>query len=91
MACVLQIIEHAAGFPSTLSDLYVVECDVDAHNGRGSLVGSHNIDEAKRFANMREAMNYWRRVSRVCPFRDDGQPNRPLTAFTVTIVNIGSE
>ena len=38
-----------------------------------------------RFVSIAEAMEYWRTVSTTVPFRPDGKPNRPLTAYTVEI------
>ncbi len=42
---------------------------------------------AKRFATAAAAAEYWRRDSGV--LRDDGKPDRPLTAWTVEIVDVG--
>jgi hypothetical protein len=40
---------------------------------------------ALRFENGGDAMRFWRQQSILQPLRDDGKPNRPLTAFTVEI------
>lgn len=42
--------------------------------------------QAKRFPDAAAALEEWRRVRTVDPVRADGQPNRPLTALTVSIV-----
>ncbi len=42
---------------------------------------------ARRFATPAEAIEYWRRGSGV--LRDDGKPDRPLTAWSVEIVDVG--
>ena len=63
---------------------YVISCDTDAWEGRGAVVFTHDITKAKRFENISEALEYWRRQSRVVPLRPDGKPNRPLTAYHVT-------
>lgn len=59
--------------------------DVDTHNGRGYadlvFVGS----QAKTFASQAEAHAFWTQISTRRPRRPDGEPNRPLTAFTVMI------
>jgi hypothetical protein len=44
-----------------------------------------NPAKALRFATTGEAFEFWRQQSRVCPLRPDGEPNRPLTAFTIEI------
>jgi hypothetical protein len=31
-------------------------------------------------------MSDWKRESTTHPTRDDGRPNRPMTAFTVTVI-----
>ena len=49
------------------------------------LVTSPNIKEARGFPSVVEAMRYLRQVCPNQPFRDDGEPNRPLTAFTIEL------
>jgi hypothetical protein len=41
---------------------------------------------ALRFPTGAAALECWRRQSPTHPFRPDGEPNRPLTAFSVEIV-----
>lgn len=64
---------------------YLVRCDVDDHEGRGEIYVSNDKANAKRFADLMEAMAYWKRPSNIVPLRPDGRPNRPLTAFSVTV------
>lgn len=45
--------------------------------------------DALTFATARAAMDFWRQVSVTVPVRPDGQPNRPLTQFTVELVPVG--
>jgi hypothetical protein len=40
---------------------------------------------AKRFASMIDAFEFWRQQSTTMPLRPDGQPNRPLTHYTISI------
>jgi len=68
--------------------LYLKSFDVDAHNGRGSVKLTGNKADALRFADVGEAMAAWKRQSKVVPFRDDGKPNRPLTAYHATFETI---
>lgn len=64
---------------------YLAGYDVDAHGGRGWAHWSANLDDALRFETNVAATEVWRKQSTVRPIRPDGKPNRPLTAFTVTI------
>lgn len=52
--------------------------------GGGLIVTTADPSQAKAFANVREALEEWRRASVAHPLRSDGHPNRPLSAFTVT-------
>jgi hypothetical protein len=64
---------------------YVVSYNPDAHGGRGEVAGSMDIAQARRFNTVHDAMAFWRQTSTVLPVREDGKPNRPLTALTVTV------
>jgi|SRR5215831_4915616 len=44
--------------------------------------------EAMKFDSKREAMECWNTQSTVVPYRPDGRPNKPLTAFTVEIKSL---
>jgi len=58
--------------------------DPDAYDGRGDAAFTGDPAKAKRFPDSRAAMTEWTRQSVVRPLREDGKPNRPLTAFTVS-------
>lgn len=64
---------------------YLEQGDVDAHEGRGDALLTGNIDRALEFDTAEKAFAYWKRIPVARPFRPDGEPNRPLTAFTVEI------
>lgn len=51
----------------------------------GIIEASGNIRKALRFASIQDAIGYSRQVSTAMPVRPDGEPNRPLTAFTILI------
>lgn len=70
---------------------YVESFDVDAHGGRGSVTTTADLDSALILSSFREAYAAWTRQSDVRPFREDGQPNRPLTAFTIELVHVDTE
>lgn len=90
MPCVIKL-EWPAGevvIGEVEAGSYVAEYDPDAHDGFGYVRGTSNIAEAKPFASAAEALGFYRQTSTVRPLRGDGRPNRPLTAFTVSIENI---
>lgn len=64
---------------------YLEHYDPEAHEGRGSAKWTADIDHALLFPTMEAAMEFWRKQSRTRPLRPDGKPNRPLTAFNVTV------
>jgi hypothetical protein len=64
---------------------YVMSFDPDANDGRGELLTTPSLDQALKFDDQAGALRFYRQASTVHPLRDDGKPNRPLTAFTVTI------
>jgi hypothetical protein len=72
------------------SDRYLRNFDVNARAGRGATAFTRDPYGAMRFANAAEAMRTWQTQSSVRPFRDDGLPNRPLTAFTIEVVKLSS-
>lgn len=68
---------------------YLLSYDLDARRGRGSSEWTPDIGEALRFPSATQAMDVWQSVSPSNPVRDDGKPNRPLTAFTVEPRRVG--
>lgn len=44
---------------------------------------------ARKFQTQVAAWEYWRKTCKRDPKRADGKPNRPLTAFTITVHRIG--
>lgn len=66
-------------------ETYLYDCDFEAAGGRSIATFSDRAD-AKTFPTMREALQYLKTVPPSRPVRDDGQPNRPLRAFTVEFV-----
>jgi hypothetical protein len=66
---------------------YLAAFDPGASDGRGYAEWTADPAAAKVFPSKIAAFGFWRAQSRVTPFRDDGHPNRPLTAWTVAIEN----
>ena len=65
--------------------LFLKDCDFEAHNGRGEFVTTASKKKAIKFTTMEAALKYYKTQSETVPLRWDGQPNRPLTALTVSI------
>jgi hypothetical protein len=59
--------------------------DPDAHDGRGDLRVTDDRQKALSFGSPGEALRFWKKQSTVRPLRSDGEPNRPLTAWTMGI------
>jgi hypothetical protein len=89
----IAILIHGVQMPSgpmrcPESGHYIQRFDVGACDGRDSILTTLDITKAAHFADAGEALEFWRTQSRTVPFRDDGEPNRPLTAFTVSMVPV---
>jgi hypothetical protein len=72
--------------PEEIAGQFLVAFDFEAENGKGWGLFTHCLWCAKRFPTATSAMQFFRRQSKSKPYRPDGQPNRPLTASTVEIV-----
>jgi hypothetical protein len=66
---------------------YLKAYDPDGNGGAGTWELTDDKAQAMRFADEVEATECWRAQSTVVPLRIDGNPNRPLTQFNVTIEN----
>lgn len=64
---------------------YVSRYDPDAHGGRGEVWTVVDPREALQFDSLVALADFHRQVSKVKPLREDGKPNRPITAYTVSI------
>jgi hypothetical protein len=85
---VIQIIGLAAGHPHPYDGQYVVDYDPTplARGERPILVTTNDIGHARQFDNPLLAFRFWKMDSGAT--RDDGKPDRPLTAFTVEITKL---
>lgn len=68
--------------PDFFNGCYLASCDHEGLGGLGEYSFTDNPDEAMTFSDMGQALEFYRRQSVTRPLRDDGEPNRPLTAFT---------
>ncbi len=87
---VIKIIGVAGDVTSQAMDAkvgqYVAEFYPEAFLGRGDIVTTDVLSEAKVYPSPRAAMEEWRTVPTTRRVRTDGRPNRPMTAFTVEII-----
>jgi hypothetical protein len=92
MACVIQLLApaHWTGIVSSTEDnRYLMDCDPATMSGEAwKIPRTADIKQAKQFDDAGDAIEFWRTQSRVNPIREGGKPNRPLTAFSVEIVQV---
>lgn len=62
--------------------------DLEAHDGRGATEWTRDIGSAHKFSDFTEALSTWKAQSKRHPVRPDGKPNRPLTAYTVSVETV---
>jgi hypothetical protein len=93
---VIKIEGMVTGGRTPFDDEYIVEYDPErdgtdplGHSMRCHLLTTPDVHEARQFGTPAEAFETWRKVCQRQPERPDGKPNRPLTAFTVTVVKSG--
>jgi hypothetical protein len=67
---------------------YLQAVDIEAENNDDAAIWTTNKDDAMRFSSMLVAMNMWRQISRTRPVRRDGEPNRPLTLWSITLQEV---
>lgn len=60
----------------------------DGKDGEGEFSVTTNLAEAMKFVDAVAAISCWRMQSTVRPLRDDGKPNRPLSALTAQVTPI---
>jgi hypothetical protein len=88
MQVALRVLTSASTGAEPVDPTWVKSCDVDAMDGFGLAELTSDPTEALLFDSMVEAWTFWRQQSTARPLRDDGEPNRPLTAYTVEIGTI---
>lgn len=84
----LRIVGLVNGGPSEFDDTYVREYDPTVRKPSGEYDGgilkvTDDPAHAREFATVAEAVEYWRQPYGLRP---DGEPNRPLTAWTVEVL-----
>lgn len=67
---------------------YLRAFDVDAYDGLGEAEITLALHQALRWRTPREALDAWQKQSTVRPYRGDGKPNKPLSAYTVSPIEV---
>jgi hypothetical protein len=75
---------RAHGTGTVRPGAYLKACDLEFAGGTGLVTWTSDKSQAMVFASFAEAFEAWRAVPESRPLRPDGEPNRPMTAFTVT-------
>lgn len=81
----IRIIGLVTGAPSGAAGQWVKSYTPHGRGGRGDIELTPNRSDAKVYETVVAALEDWQRVSVTHPTRPDGQPNRPMTAWTVRI------
>jgi hypothetical protein len=61
--------------------------DPEAHDGRGTVEFTDDASEAMTFPDVQTAHACYYQIPKAKPVRDDGPPNRPLTAYSIEITD----
>jgi hypothetical protein len=83
---VIRIVGLAGRGPSEGFEGKFIKRFSDAGDYAGNITVADTAAGARVFRTKTAAFLYWRQQSKLRPRRPDGQPNRPLTAFTVEIL-----
>lgn len=67
---------------------FVKTYNAEAFGGRGDVTFTSKKEEAVTFPDLENAIGFYRTVPKCRPVRDDGNPNRPLTAFSILFENV---
>ncbi len=78
-AIVMRLVGAPSG-PTGWDGCFLVGFDFEAAGGIGEIEMASDIADARRFADMAEAIAFYRQSPQCRPLRPDGKPNRPLTA-----------
>lgn len=81
----IQCLAGGDGQPTPYDGQFLRRYEPEAHDGVGLAEWTEDPDLAVAFASLQEARAAWMRVPTTRPTRDDGRPNRPLTAYSVSI------
>ena len=64
---------------------YLLSFDPEAFNGLGKVSFTRDRSRAMQFSSQEAVIKFWGTQSQRVPFREDGKPNKPLTALTIMV------
>ncbi len=68
---------------------YLKSYDPELFDGRGAINWTAILDQAKRYSSPAHVLEEWKSAPACHPIRlTDGMPNRPLTAYSVSIERV---
>lgn len=79
---VMRLCGMADGRSSGFDGFYLKDFDFEAHDGQGQIDVTMSLMAAKHFPDLASALEFRNRQPDCKPLRDDGLPNRPLSATT---------
>ncbi len=88
MGAVIKCWGPASDLKEPIKGEYLKSFDPEAHDGRGEAKFTKNIKDAMVFTDATEAIRMWQSQPVTRPLREDGKPNRPLSAFSAMFENI---
>lgn len=87
---VIKCVGLASGKPCDTFNQYLTDYDPDYSNGIGLTRWTRDIKNAWVTPTKDHALDVILTISNARPLRDDGNPNRPLTAFSVVIEEVAN-
>lgn len=82
---VIACVALAGSGPPVPEGSLLASYDPEAHAGQGEAFWTRDPSLAHVFPTAAAAWECWRQVPKARPVREDGRPNRPLTAFTIEV------
>jgi hypothetical protein len=73
------------------SGMFVQAYDADGNDGLGHVEFTGDLTKALQFDELHAASSAIYAQSTLRPLRDDGEPNRPLTAYTIAVMQLPIE
>jgi len=93
VSVVIKFVEFAGTsfFPAPERGLYLRSYDANGNDGLGHVEWTDKLSEALTFEGPVQAFTFYSQQSTRFPTDFNGEPNRPLTACTVEVVNAEME
>jgi hypothetical protein len=89
--CNIRLLGAALGPVDWKRVAWLAEYDPEANHGHGRIVATKDRERAMVFDTAGDALRCYQQVPACHPWRPDGKPNRPLTAYTVEVIPTDSE